>query len=375
MDDIRSARSTSTNPHTAAGEIAEQFAGVEPRAIVFFVAHGLDGRALSAALRERFPAAPVIGCTTAGEFCNSGTGTGATTAIALGGRKIRRAAAALAQFDGGVDEAIAGATRAIAATLGVDLRAVDPRRWVGVVLVEGLRGHEEACNDALGNAAPLLSFVGGSAGDGLEFVRTRVFVDGEESDDGAALLVIEAEVPFLVSKTCSFVPAGRRFTVTRADVENRIVHELDGRPVAHVYAEAVGTTPDQLDGDVFMSSPLGLMIEGRPWIRSPQRLLPDNGGLRFYCRILEGTEVELMKSTDLVEDTRRAIARAKEELGGTIAGGLAFNCILRRLELDAKKQHEPFLQLFSGLQVAGFHTYGESWLGHINQTLTALWFA
>jgi hypothetical protein len=47
---------------------------------------------------------------------------------------------------------------------------------------------------------------------------------------------------------------------------------------------------------------------------------------------------------------------------------------LRRLELDAKQRHEPFIASFAGLEMAGFHTYGESWLGHINQTLTGLWF-
>lgn len=52
----------------------------------------------------------------------------------------------------------------------------------------------------------------------------------------------------------------------------------------------------------------------------------------------------------------------------------AAELMLRRFELDAKNLHGPFLEAFSGLQMAGFHTYGESYLAHINQTLTGLWF-
>jgi hypothetical protein len=55
-----------------------------------------------------------------------------------------------------------------------------------------------------------------------------------------------------------------------------------------------------------------------------------------------------------------------------MSGGLAFNCILRRLDMDAQSLHAPFLRTFEGLQCAGFHTYGESYLGHINQTLTSV---
>jgi hypothetical protein len=51
-----------------------------------------------------------------------------------------------------------------------------------------------------------------------------------------------------------------------------------------------------------------------------------------------------------------------------------FNCILRRLELDAKDWNDEFVATFDGIPAAGFHTYGESWLGHINQTLTAVMF-
>jgi hypothetical protein len=241
------------------------------------------------------------------------------------------------------------------------------------VLFEGLHMREEAANEALGNVAPLLSFVGGSAGDDLAFESTRVFHNGEVCDDGAALLLFDMAVPFVISKTCSFRPTATHWKVTRADLANRVVYELDGKPILPMYAAAVKTSPDKLDGSVFMSHPVGLMIDGQPWIRSPMRALPD-GGLKFYCRIAEGMDVHLMESTDLVEDTRLSLADAEKRLGSPIAGGLAFNCILRRLQMDTSSLHGPFLELFRGKAIAGFHTYGESWLGHINQTVTALYF-
>jgi hypothetical protein len=51
-----------------------------------------------------------------------------------------------------------------------------------------------------------------------------------------------------------------------------------------------------------------------------------------------------------------------------------FNCILRRLELDANGSTQAFVQTFKEISAAGFHTYGESWLGHMNQTLTGVLF-
>jgi len=99
-----------------------------------------------------------------------------------------------------------------------------------------------------------------------------------------------------------------------------------------------------------------------------------DGGLKLYCPLLPDSEVHVMRSTDLVDDTRQEVARVKEVLGDGCSGGIVFNCILRRLELDAKHLHEPFLKAFAGMEVAGFHTYGESFLGHINQTLTGIWF-
>lgn len=76
----------------------------------------------------------------------------------------------------------------------------------------------------------------------------------------------------------------------------------------------------------------------------------------------------------LVGETETALRRAVDELGGEASDAVMFNCILRRLELDATKQGDAFVRALGGIPTAGFHTYGESWLGHINQTLTGIVF-
>jgi hypothetical protein len=357
-------------PDDALEELLPGLVVADAAAVVFFASPVHDGARIAGALHEAAEGAPVIGCTTAGEFSDVATGVQGISAIAFPDSKATRAVAALASYEHGVDAGVRSAIGSLEAQLGAPLRELDAQRHVGIVLMDGLGGHEERVNELLGQAAPFLAFVGGSAGDDLAFERTSVFVDGASAEYGAALLVLELQVPFAITKTCSFEPAGRTFRITKADVDERIVWELDGRPATEVYAEAVGVSPDQLDGSVFMSAPLGLMIDGEPWIRSPQRIL-DGGGIKFYCQILEGIDVDLMRSTDLVEETRQGLRAAAQELGH-VSGGLLFNCILRRLEMDHKGLHQEFVDAVGQFPVCGFHTYGESYVGHINQTLTGL---
>jgi len=373
QEQLRTAFSACTRPADAARELVEQFGAVDAGAVLFFASPAVAGKPIAAALTQRFPEAPVIGCTSSGEFTERGTATGGVSAVVLPRAVVRRGAAALARLDGGLDQQIAAAVADVEQQLQVSLRDADPERYVGLFLIDGVHGSEERANEMLGNLAPLLSFVGGSAGDDLRFTTTEVFCGDASSEHGAALLVLDVAVPFTVVKTCSFTKAGTSFTVTEADVPNRIVWQLDGRAAAEVYAEAVGSSVDALDSNVFMAHPLGLMIDDQPWIRSPQQVI-DRRGVKFYCQILPGMEVDLMRSTDLIGETRSALQRAAAQLGGTVSGSVMFNCILRRLEIDAKGLNDEFVAALGGIPAAGFHTYGESWLGHMNQTLTAVMF-
>jgi hypothetical protein len=372
-DTITSAHVAASETTEAIGQLLGQLNGSVASAILFFSSTDHDASAIAQALRSAYPGAEVVGCTTAGELSDKASGTGGIAAIALPADKAVAAVSTLADFESGVDRGVALAVEQLEQQLGRKLSELDPERYVGLVLIDGMHGVEERVNELLGNAAPFLSFVGGSAGDDLKFAKTEVFAGEGCSDHGAALLLLELSVPFKVVKTCSFEPTGKQFRITRADVPERIVWEIDGRPAAEAYADAVGVAPENLDGTVFMSSPVGLMIDGEPWIRSPQQTV-DGGGLKFYCQILEGIDIDLMRSTDLVGETRSAMEQAAAELGGVPTGGVLFNCILRRLEIDSGSRQAEFVDAIGVCPMGGFHTYGESYVGHINQTLTGLLF-
>jgi hypothetical protein len=352
-------------------ELLAGIAGSEPVAVLFFCSANHDGVAIERALKQFAPMAEVIGCTTGGEFTDHSYSQGGVSLIALSHAKVLRCAADLAEYDKNetVEQAVHSATQRIARRLGIDAREVDPNRWVGVVLHEGLKGNEEEVNAVLGHVAPFLSYLGGSAGDNLQRIETRVFHEGKASNCGSVFLLMELAVPYAILKTCSFEPTPITMRIGR--VEGRVVYEIDGQPAQQAYAAKVGVPVEQLDHPVFMGNPLGLMIEGEPWVRSPIGALPD-GGLLFGCKILEGAELNLLKNTDLVGDTRTALAKGAEKLGKKPSAGLLFNCAHRCVEIQIKQLEAPFCEAIADFPVAGFHSYGESWLAHMNQTLIAL---
>ncbi|NTW38325.1 MAG: hypothetical protein HGA44_00320 [Cellulomonadaceae bacterium] len=354
--------------------LRDGLAGQPAAVVLFFASASYDPADLAGPMAALFPEAAVLGCSTAGEFTDTAASTGGVSAIALPTSIAATAAASLVDLSGDPGSAVATAVLEIEAQLGTALRTLDPSRHLGLILIDGVHGAEEAVNEALGNAAPLLDVVGGSAGDDLAFADTWVSLGDQVSHCGAALVVCRTTGPFTVLKTCTFESTATTLRVTRADVAARIVYEFDGRPATEAYAEAIGCLPRDLGSAVFMEHPVGLMVDGAPFIRSPQQVTSD-GGIKFYCQILEGMEVEVMTSGDIVAETSAALATAVDGLGGSASAAVLFNCILRRLELDAKDQTQAFVDTFAGVPAAGFHTYGESWLGHMNQTLTGVLFS
>ena len=77
--------------------------------------------------------------------------------------------------------------------------------------------------------------------------------------------------------------------------------------------------------------------------------------------------MHVLESTDIVADTEKAV----RDLGQASAL-INFHCILRTLELKSKGQCPAYGKLFEKVPTVGFSTYGEEYIGHINQTSTIL---
>ena len=365
---VVTAYSTATSIDAAVAEVATQLSSEKPKLVVYFASSVYPPPELASAMDKAFAGAAVLGCTTAGEIASGRMLKNSLVAMALGADIVEDIAVEVIKNvrDGhGTEEAV----QALAAHFNQKPLELDPTEYVGLVLFDGLSGAEEMINDKIGDVTNVF-FVGGAAGDDLNFSKTHVFVQGQALSNVAVLALIKAAVPFNIIKTQSFIPTGKKFKVTEALESQRTIVKMDGEPAAEVYARAVGRKVEEI-GEEFMRYPLGLMAGGEPFIRSPQRVQEDK--IVFYCAVKEGMVLELMEAQDMIPDTEAAIKAADQELGG-IQALIVFNCILRTLQLENEGKTEFFGKIFAGDPTVGFSTYGESYIGHINQTATMLAF-
>ncbi len=367
---VTTAYSTNPDPTAAIAEIHAALSATAPALVLAFASPAMAPDTVASGLAHAFPGARIAGCTSAGEIVSGHMLKGSLVAMAFDSAHLPDVDVQVVRgLSGGVDvqDAFAG----FAAHFGMPASEMSLSEYVGIVLVDGLSGAEERLMEAVGDRTNVL-FVGGSAGDDVAFKQTHVFADGEALSDAAVLVLMKPGVSFRILKTQSFVPTDATLVATKTDEAAREVIEFDGRPAVEAYAEAVGL-PVESASEGFMNHPVGLMVGSEPYVRSPQQVLA-NGAIRFYCNIIEGMQLSVLDGTDIIADTRAALAGAGADMGG-LSALVNFNCILRTLELDSKGLSGAYGTLFEGTPTVGFSTYGEQYFGHINQTATMLVFA
>ncbi|MGP8122829.1 MAG: FIST N-terminal domain-containing protein [Xanthobacteraceae bacterium] len=355
----------------AAADIASQLPSAGLAMVLVFVSPCHDPQQFIAEIAKFWPDTPVYGCTTAGELGPHGWDENSVVSLGFSAQDFTVAARLitdLANFR--IDEG---------RQLGIELRQELLRRApegvdqtaFGLLLIDGMCLREEPVMSAIYASLDDIPVVGGSAGDGLRFGTTWVFADGKAHTDAAVLILVKTALPFRVFKCDNFEPTQTKMVVTEADVDLRMVKELNAEPAAEEYARAVGIVNGELDVFSFASHPVLVRVGGAYYARSIGRLNPDRS-LSFFCAIDEGMVLTAAKARDPIGAVNDLLAETAGEIGEPSIY-IGFECILRRLDAEQHQLAKEMSDLYRENRIFGFHTYGEQFRSmHVNQTLTGV---
>lgn len=144
-----------------------------------------------------------------------------------------------------------------------------------------------------------MPLVGGSAGDGQTFRQAFVYHGGRFRRNSAVLLLLTSAAPMRAFRRQHARATGSHVVVTLADLDRRIVHELNAAPAEQQYACLIGVRPEERGVEAFALHPLPVLSGGEFHVRSVQRAHED-GSLSLYCAIDNGLVLTLGEDTDLL---------------------------------------------------------------------------
>jgi len=373
---IRLGTSLNPDPLEAITEVKDQISMEHCALIIIFFSVSYEPNRLGEFLSRHFTGIPVIGCSTAGEIGPNGYTSNSIVAMAFSSE----------MFD-------------VSLCSFFELNKLAVKRWhddsvkllsehrrkfsteldnssFALLLIDGLSSREEPFTRVVSNAVSSIPLVGGSAGDDLNFTQSVLFADGQVFTDGAILLLITCRIPFSAYKS-QHVEAGDNFmVVTGAIPEERLITEINGYPAAEEYARLSGLDPSvELNENVFAEHPSIVVIGKEQYVRSVMKVNPDKS-LTFYCAIDVGMVMRTAQCNGLglVGSMAKTIHELESDIG-KVSYLLAFDCILRKLELSQEGEIPSMERLLNNHSVVGFSTYGEQYNGlHINQTCTGIAF-
>ncbi|MEK7433855.1 MAG: FIST N-terminal domain-containing protein [Cyanobacteriota bacterium] len=365
---VKIAYSTNTSSKEASQEIKEKFSNENNlKLVLFFASSNYDPNEIAAEMQNNFSSLKTFGCTTSGELISGLMLKNSIVAMAFSDDLIEDFSVEVLD-DLNKKDAVDLAFKNFESHYESKMQEMDFKKYVGLTLIDGLSLAEEKIIDRIGDLTNI-PFVGGSTGDDLKFTKTHVFYNGKAFSNSAILALLKPKVDFDIIKTQSFKALDKKLIPTKINSETRTVYEFNNIPAVKAYTDLIGIDINDAS-KYFMHHPLGLMANDEPFVRSPQQTKDD--AMVFYCNVSENMELSLLESGNIVDDTKRDLDLANQKR--KIKSMINFNCILRTLELEAKDQTEAYGKVFEDIPTIGFSTYGEQYLGHINQTSTILVF-
>src|SRR3989338_198551 len=268
---------------------------------VIFVSTAYDYKAVVKGVREVTNNAPLIGCSSAGEFTEE---------------KVEKESVACAVISTDTHKFFPGIGKGLKED---ELKALKdasskfPSSVEGypylsaVLLVDGLAGKgEESVLAALEALGPNVKFSGGAAGDDLKFKETSVFTNEEVVSTAASLPLVAPRPPGAIGVRQGHSPISPPLTITKA--EGNVVYEVDGKPAFQVWkeyarqnAKGIGIDVDKMSEaeavqTFFTRYEAGLLTGTEYKIRWLGGTATTEGPINFPCAMSEGMVVRVMES-------------------------------------------------------------------------------
>jgi hypothetical protein len=341
------------------GPMLEPLVAIAPNLIFVFGAPAFfSSNALATELRQRFPDAIVIGCSTAGEVSMRGVDddSAVITAVSLKDARLRSGSTDLANM---MDSREAGKRLAESVRMP-DLSAVlvfgQGININGSALVEGM-------TEILGAGIPI---TGGLAGDNGAFAKTWTLGAEGVSDRAIVAVGIAGEgIRVGHGSFGGWEPFGPARKITRC-IDN-VLYELDGEPALDVYKRYLGEYAEQLpaSGLLFPFAMLGNDLSADGLIRTILGVDEDQGSVTLAGEIREGSYLKLMHaSTDALVDgaEHAAVDAAAMNAGQGQRLALLISCVGRKLVMGDRTDEEiEAVASVLGRDTirTGFYSYGE----------------
>jgi hypothetical protein len=369
MDGIaRNVTAQGLDAEHVAKQLSARLRGDDLKLVVVFADWRIDPAVLAREMQRALPA-PVVGCTTIGVIAASDGAAPTAAAVGLYGDWLRVGIGVATELPKSALARSRDAVHQAARALGTAADKLESAKHVAFTLVDGSCGHEESFCIASAATAPQIRMVGGSAATehGADHRRAYVWANGEALADAGIVVLLESKLPFEAVTSSHLVATQLKTVVTAA--AGRVIDELDGRPAALRLRELGGGSL----GDESRPSEYSFarFVDGMPYVRSLTRI--EGNRIHLACAVEVGHVLRLMKTGDLIGQTSRDLAAAREHLGGELAAVLAFSCIGRHWDAAARGLEHELAGIYAQYPTLGFQSFGEqTGMLLVNHTLTAL---
>jgi hypothetical protein len=329
--------------------------------LVFGAASLLDHPDILAPLAAAFPAAVVIGCSTAGEILGE-TLSDDTVTVTVCRFEHTRLALVGAEVTG------SGESFEVGARLAAQLVDADAELAAMLVLSDGLGVNGSELTRGLtagsrGSRQPVV-IAGGLAGDGDRFERTWVLVDGKPRTGMVTAVGLSGtQLHVGYGSQGGWDVLGPERLITRS--EGNVLYELDGKPALALYRSYLGERASGLPATALLF-PLSLRLPGTPErvvMRTILGIDEEQQSMTFAGDVPQNSLTRLMRANiERVVDGACSAAEAAQVIEGVPVLAIAISCVGRRLVLGQRTEDEldaVLSGLPAGTQLTGFYAYGE----------------